>query len=34
MGKNAKNRWKNNFSFKEFKKRFGKIIDDFEKKVI
>ncbi len=34
MGKNAKNRWKNNFSFKEFKKRFGKIIDDFEKKEI
>ncbi|AAZ21380.1 glycosyltransferase [Candidatus Pelagibacter communis] len=33
MGKNAKNRWKNNFSYKEFKKRFEKIINDFEKNI-
>ena len=29
MSKNAKNRWKNNFSYKEFKKL--KIINHFEK---
>jgi len=33
MGKNAKIRWKNNFSYKEFKKRFEKIINDFEKNI-
>ena len=33
MGKNAKNRWKNNFSYKEFKKRFEKIINQFEKNI-
>jgi phosphatidyl-myo-inositol dimannoside synthase len=33
MGKNAKNRWKNNFSYKKFKKRFEKIINDFEKNI-
>ena len=33
MGKNAKIRWRNNFSYKEFKKRFEKIISDFEKNI-
>lgn len=33
MGKNAKNRWKNNFSYKKFKKRFEKIINYFEKNI-
>ena len=33
MGKKAKLRWKNNFSFKEFQKRFERIINDFEKNI-
>ena len=33
MGENAKKRWKNNFSYTSFKKRFEKIINQFEKDI-
>jgi len=33
MGINAKKRWENNFTYSSFQKRFGKIINDFEKEI-